>query len=564
MKTPTFLIPLLILTLAPNPYALAAPARPQPLRSHAVPQGVSTADWTSVQQQAYLKASSPGGADEFARAVAISGDTVVVGVDYEDSRGTDSGAAYVFVRNGTNWSEQAYLKAANAAAGDRFGFAVAISGDIIVVGALFEAGTGAAHVFVRNGTNWTEQAYLKASNAEADDLFADEVAISGETIVVASFNEGSNATGVNGDQNNNDARGSGAVYVYVREGTTWIQQAYLKASNTGAGDAFYKLGISGDTIVVGAIREDSDATGINGDQNNKRALESGSAYVFVRDGTNWTQQAYLKGSNTRAGDRFGFVSISGDTILVGAFREDNTATGINGELGEYEAIDSGAAYVFVRHGTIWTQQAYLKASNAEADDRFGWAVSLSGDTAVIGAHQEDSAATGVNGDENDNNASNAGAAYIFLRTGTNWSQQAYLKSSNAEADDNFGGGPNLAPGTTVAISGGTVVIGSSYEASSATGVNGDQTDNSLDRSGAAYIFNAPIAAPTLSITRDHSAGHLIRFNGVPQATYRLERATDITGPWGALGLHTTDSSGLADFHDANPAAKKAFYRALAP
>ena len=478
----------------------------------------------AIAQQAYLKASNPGAGDEFARAVAISGDTVVVGADYEDSSGTDCGAAYVFVRNGTNWVQQAYLKASNASGGDRFGFAVAISGDTIVVGSLFESGSGAAYVFARHGTNWVQQARLKASNAETGDLFGDEVAVSGDTIVVSAFTEDSNATGVNGNQSNNDATDSGAAYVFVRNGTNWTQQAYLKASNTGAGDAFYKIAVSGDTIVVGAIREDSDATGINGDQDNNRATDSGAAYVFVRHGTNWAQQAYLKGSNTEAGDRFGFAAISGDTILAGAFREDSIATGVNGNQNDNGATDSGAAYAFVRNGTNWIQQAYLKASNSEADDRFGWAVSLSGDTAIIGAHQEDSDATGTNGAENNNNAQNSGAAYVFVRTGTNWTQQAYLKSSNAEANDNFGGGPNLAPGTTVAVSGDTVVVGASYE---------DSNANGIANSGAAYIFTglgrgAPLLELRLELTTRIDQ-NTVRFqlSGESGQTVRVQRSTDL-------------------------------------
>src|SRR5690606_29875211 len=146
--------------------------------------------------------------------------------------------------------------------------------------------SGAAYAFVRNGTEWTQQAYLKASNTGANDYFGYSVSISGDTIVVGAIYEDSNATGVNGNQNNNGASGSGAAYVFVRDGTTWTQQAYLKASNTGADDYFgYSVSISGDTIVVGAVQEASNATGVNGDQNNNGASGSGAAYVFVRDVT---------------------------------------------------------------------------------------------------------------------------------------------------------------------------------------------------------------------------------------------------------------------------------------
>jgi len=246
----------------------------------------------------------------------------------------------------------------------------------------------------------TQQAYLKAPNGDAGDLLGQwSVAISGDTVVVGTPLESSNATGVNGDQNNNSASASGAAYVFVRNGTNWTHQAYLKASNTEAYDEFgYWVAISGDTVVVGAIRESSNATGVNGYQSNNTASSSGAAYVFVRRGTNWSQQAYLKASNTGTFDRFGgSVSVSGDTIVVGAAGESSSATGVNGNQNDNSAIQAGAAYVFVRNGTNWTQQAYLKASNAEAIDAFGDAVAVSGDTVVVAAPNEKSNATGVNG-----------------------------------------------------------------------------------------------------------------------------------------------------------------------
>jgi uncharacterized protein YkuJ len=367
-----------------------------------------------------------------------------------------SGAVYVFVSNGTDWIQQAYLKASNTDTEDYFGFSVSISGDTIVVGAIGEdsnatgvngdqnsswaPSSGAAYVFVRDGTSWTQQAYLKASNTKLGDNFGISVSISRDTIVVGAYAEDSRTTGVNGDQNAYSATNSGAAYEFVREGTTWTQQAYLKASNTDTADYFgCSVSISGDTIVVGAYLEDSNATGVNGDQTNADAGNSGAAYVFVREGTTWAQQAYLKASNTGDGDHFGCsVSISGDTIVVGAYQEDSSATGVNGDQSNDNADNSGAAYVFVRQGTTWTQQAYLKASNTGDEDQFGKSVSISGDTIVVGAHDEDSNAIGVNGDQSNNDAINSGAAYVFVRRGTTWTQQAYLKASNTVAYRFFG------------------------------------------------------------------------------------------------------------------------------
>src|SRR4026208_2566229 len=153
----------------------------------------------------------------------------------------------------------------------------------------------------------TQQAYLKASNARSNNFFGGSVAASGDTAVVGAYYESSNATGVNGDGSNNSASRSGAAYIFVRSGTDWIQQAYLKASNTGANDEFgYRGAISGDTIVISAPYEDSNAAGVNGNGSNNSFQDSGAAYVFVRSGTQWTQQAYLKASNPGGEDYFGW------------------------------------------------------------------------------------------------------------------------------------------------------------------------------------------------------------------------------------------------------------------
>ncbi|MFH1378513.1 MAG: putative Ig domain-containing protein [Planctomycetota bacterium] len=461
----------------------------------------------------YFKASNTGVNDEFGWSVAISGDTMVVGANFEHSNATgingdqsndsaeNSGAAYIFVRTGSIWSQQAYLKASNTDASDVFGCSVAISGDTIVVGAYHEASnatgingdqlnnsaenSGAAYVFVRTGSIWTQQAYLKASNNGTWDKFGYSVAISGDTIVVGAHGEGSNATGINGNQSDNSASLSGAVYVFIRNAGVWSQQAYLKASNTNAGDVFGgSVAISGDTIVVEACGEDSYATGINGNQSDNSAIESGAVYVFVRNAGVWSQQAYLKASNTDSEDQFGsHVAISGNTIIVGARYEDSNATGINGNQSNNSASNSGAAYVFVRNTSVWSQQAYLKASNTEANDVFGWSVAISGDTIVVGARDEESNASGINGDQFNNYAGNSGAAYVYVRNAGVWTQQTYLKASNTGSGDCFG--------CSVAISGDMIVVGAYSEDSYATGINGSQSDNSASYSGAAYMYQNP-------------------------------------------------------------------------
>ena len=220
---------------------------------------------------------------------------------------------------------------------------------------------------------------------------------------------------------NNNAYRAGAAYVFVREGTNWAQQAYLKASNTGTSDQFgYFAAVSGDTIAIGANAEDSNAVGVNGDGNNESSSNSGAAYVFVRSATNWAQQAYLKASNTGMGDFFGeTLALSGGILVVGTYLEDSRAVGVNpmGGQPDNDATDAGAAYVFVRDGTNWGQQAYLKASNNAPGNQFGHSVTVSGDTVVVAARAEDSGAIGVNGDQFDNTASNSGAAYVFTGLG---------------------------------------------------------------------------------------------------------------------------------------------------
>ena len=189
----------------------------------------------------------------------------------------------------------------------------------------------------------------------------------------------------------------------------------MKASNTEEFDQFgTSVAVSGDTVVVGAVREASNATGVNGNQSDNSAPLAGAAYVFVRDGTTWSQQAYLKASNTDADDFFGFsVAVSADTVVVGALLEDSNATGVNGNQSDNSAFSAGAAYVFVRNGTTWSQQAYLKASNTDANDFFGISVAVSADTVVVGARREDSNATGINGNQSNDSAEDAGATYVF-------------------------------------------------------------------------------------------------------------------------------------------------------
>ena len=408
-----------------------------------------------------------------------------------------------------------YLKASNTDSGDKFGYALSLSGDgnTLAVGAPGEnsnatgidgnqtdnsqTDAGAVYIFTRDGTDWVEQAYLKASNAEANDEFGRSVSLSndGNTLAVGAYKEDSSTIGINNNDADNTASGAGAAYVFTREDTVWSQQAYIKASNTDANDAFgFSLSLSGDgdTLAVGATDENSNATGIDGSEANNTAINAGAVYVFTRNNNIWLQEAYIKASNTGADDRFGYsVSLNnnGNTLAVSALLESSNATGIGGNQADNSVMNAGAVYVFTRGGlmtTGWSQQAYIKASNT-AGSLFGASVSLNdaGNLLAVGAYWEDSIATGIDGNQTNTSAPDAGAAYIFsLGSGLSfsWSQQAYIKASNTDADDNFGWSVSLSG------DGSTLAVGATAEDSPSRGIDGNENTNFSSSSGAAYLF----------------------------------------------------------------------------
>ncbi len=457
---------------------------------------------------AYLKASEPDISDFFGRGLAVSGGTVLVGAILEDSAATgidgdetddsatSAGAAYVLALESGRWTRQAYLKASNTEALDNFGISVDVEGDTAVVGAYAEdsaatgvggdegnhflgRNSGAAYVFVREGGTWRQAAYLKASNTGAGDRFGTSVALSGDTIVVGAYEESSAARGVDGDQADDSLPQAGAAYVFVRQGATWRQEAYLKASNTRQTQRFgWSVDVDGDTIVVGAESESGGATGVDGDATDLSVAASGAAYVFRRSASGWRQEAYLKASNTGLGDHFGgAVAIAGDTIVVGAEDEDGAA---GGGGADNAATSAGAAYVFRRKGATWSPEATLKASNAETFDRFGGAVACSEGWIAVGARDEDGAGVGLGGDPSSNTVSQSGAVYLFRRADEGWRQVAYLKASNAEFQDGLG--------AEVALSGSLLLASALSEDGGAGDPLGDPSSNAVPNSGAVYAF----------------------------------------------------------------------------
>jgi len=380
-----------------------------------------------------LKASDGAADDGFGWSVAIHGDTIVIGSWLDDTdSGEGSGSAYVYTHSGTVWTEHAKLTASDEATGDQFGSSVMIDGDTIVIGAWRDdtengEDSGSAYVYTLSGTVWTEQAKLTASDGAALDHFGWSVAIDGDTIVIGAR-----------DDDTESRQDSGSAYVYTHSGTVWTEQAKLLASDGAADDQFgISVAIDRDTVIIGADGGDAES-GVN----------SGSAYVYTRSGHVWTEQAKLLISDGATKNHFGYsVAIDGETIVIGAYSKD-TVNGIN----------SGSAYVYIRSGTVWTEQAKLTASDGAANHHFGISVAIDADTLFIGADWDGT-----------QNGVRSGSAYLYNYSGTVWTEQAKLTASDGAAYDKFG--------TSVAIDGDTIVIGAWQ----------DDTENG-ENSGSAYTF----------------------------------------------------------------------------
>ena len=388
-----------------------------------------------------IKAADGADFDEFGSSVSISGDYAVVGTHGDDDNGDGSGSAYVFKRNGTSWTQEAKLHASDGAAGDGFGKSVSIFGDYAIVGATCNSDnggcSGSAYLFKRSGTSWVEEAKLLPSDGAAFDFFGSSVSISGDYAIVGAWAD---------DDNGNL---SGSAYLFKRSGTSWAEEAKLLPSDGAAGDEFgSSVSISGDYAVVGAWADDD-----NGNL-------SGSAYLFKRSGTSWAQEAKLLPFDGAAGDEFGSsVSISGDYAVVGA-----TCDSDNGGC-------SGSAYLFKRSGTSWAQEAKLLPSDGAVFDFFGESVSISGDYAIVGAWADD------------DNGNLSGSAYLFKRSGTSWAQKVKILSSDGAAGDEFG--------SSVSISGDYAVVGAGAD------------DDNGNFSGSAYLYygyTSPVDVEGVSVS----------------------------------------------------------------
>jgi uncharacterized repeat protein (TIGR01451 family) len=440
------------------------------------PRGLTRGDWRQIQRsiaasfvhEAQLQPSDGMAGDKFGWSVSISGDTVVVGVHLHDPpAGANAGAAYVFVRSGTTWTEQQELLASDGAPDDAFGYSVSISGNTIVVGAPYSdlpgSNAGSAYVFLRQGTTWMQQQKLGAPDAALEDQFGFAVAISGDTVLLGAR---ADDTGAGPD--------SGSAYVFTRTSTTWtfLQKLF---PTPGSPDQYFghSVALEGNTAVVGAPLDLGFA---------------GSVFVFVRPVTFFSLQQMLTASDAVPNDFFGTsVSVSGDTVVGGSLYGD--APG---------ATNSGAAYVFFRTGTSWAQQQKLVASDAASGDNFGGSVSVSGDTAVIGAFLH---ATPV---------ATVGAAYVFQRAGTTWTEQQELVSPVGQPAASFG--------FSVSLSLDAVCVGAVSDGPA----------------GSAHIFRSDVLAD-LGVTK--SDGQTTAVPGAP-LTYTIVAGN--TGPTPAPGATVTD------------------------
>lgn len=485
-----------------------------------VPTNVSSVALTATVSQptrATIRVNTNVVTSGTASNVSLSGAVTPVTVQVVAESGASASYTVVVTRGGSIFELSAFNDDVNRA--EQFGASVAMSADgsTLVIGDPGEnangiginppsscnvgacpacscrISSGAAYVFRRGPSGWTQQAYLKASNTRGYAAFGRSVALSadGNTLAVGADGEDSASTGINGDQSTSSLISPGATYVFVRSGSTWSQQAYVKASNTRSDANFgWSVGLSadGNTLAVGAPGETSNATGVNGNQANTSLTEAGAVYVFARAGTSWSQQAYVKASNTAAEDLFGTalaLSRDGNTLAVGAIGEDSAAVGVGGDQSSNASSNAGAVYTFTRAGTVWTPAAYVKASNTDANDAFGTSLALNADGTrlAVGAPGEDSSATGVNGSQTNQAAGDgSGAVYVFSKSGAAWSQQAYVKALNPGAGDLFG--------TSVAFdsTGDVLAVGSPEEDGEGSGIN-PPVNNDESNAGAVYLFH---------------------------------------------------------------------------
>ncbi len=476
----------------------------------------------TITELAYGKPLAPSEGAQFGATLAVSGDWLAVGApgmnssargfggDEEDRSASQAGAAYLFKRDGSSYRQVEFVKPHNADEDDYFGYALAMAGDLLVVGAFGEDGgspgvngrddntlptSGAAYVFRLTDGKWEQEAYLKPNVPGSGAEFGRALATDGKRIVVGEWHDKNSARGVDPPTHDEDAIYSGAAYVFEQRGGDWTQVAYLKASNADIGDSFgYSVAVSGDWVVVGAPEEQSLSGGAAPDSRNNQGFAPGAAYAFSYDADNdrWFEAAYLKAASPDEFDRFGYsVAVSETRIAVGAQAEASDTAGINPKVNN-KAEKSGAVYVFEPASGSpsdskpadkfsWKQTHFIKAANSDSGDQFGAELRLLGDTLVVGAPQESGGQRGLTASPANNDAIGAGAVYVFFDAGSGFEQKRYVKASNTDAGDSFG--------AALGFDGTTLLIGAPYEDSGLGGVAERGSPNNTQTSaGAFYVF----------------------------------------------------------------------------
>lgn len=494
-------------------------------------------------QSAYIKADDVDGEDSFGQALALLGDTLAVGMPYEDSGSStlpgdetiaDAGAAYVYKLveqdQVKSWKKESYLKAIDIIdQGDRFGFSLSLSGNLLAISAPYEdsnqksitndltnnsisadnsvSDSGAVYIFARSQADklFSKSSYIKAPNGGEEDAFGYSVAISGNILAIgAPFEDNENTAIVNNGEaivESAQRADSGAVYIFELVNNSWVFKAYIKAPNAGASDQFGKtVALSDSYLVVGAPGEDSSATEIASDNNDK--TDSGAVYIFSKsDEGLWVFKQYIKPSELMESHQFGSaLALENHTLAIGSPGDGNDlnvlieGADLNTLSMNNNRPKSGAVWLYkLDDSLVWQNTAYIKSPNSDTDDQFGRSLAVTKEnTLVVGAPNEDHLSTGIShltqlNQATDYSAENevaVGAAYVFSYGSSKWRLSAYVKGSNSEKSDKFG--------NQVSAYSNTFVCSASGEANSKGGVvNGldiPVDDAGATASGAVYIF----------------------------------------------------------------------------
>lgn len=431
----------------------------------------------------------------FGYSVSVSGDYAIVGAPKESTDASggnaldEAGAAYIFHNDGGTWSLVQKIVASDRGAYDYFGWSVSVSGKFAVIGAYFESqdasggntlnSAGSAYIFENTAGTWSQTQKIVASDRQANDYFGYAVAVSGDYLVVGAYGEDHDVAGAS------NMPQSGSAYIFHDNSGTWTEVQKIVASDRAPGDYFGSaVAISGDNVIVGAYRESEDASLANTLQ------YSGSAYIFTNNSGTWSQTQKIVANDREFDANFGIsVAISGDNAIVGAFKESKNTSGGDAMTG------AGAAYIFTNNSGTWSQTQKLIASDRSSGDYFGRGVAIAGNYAIVGAYLEEEDASGQN------NLELAGSAYIFENVSGTWSQADKIVASDRGAGDYFG--------FSVAITNDFAFVGAYRESEDAFG------NNTLSEAGSIYVFEKDCAADN-SVTVN---GNLITAN-LSGATYQ--------------------------------------------